>query len=106
MKLFVFPLLAMVAVPSCSTIREKIQADFWLTDPIPAKLCTSDIRPYGIFRVVDCKGNESKPACAGGKSEYEEFISYCSPAIKNYLSMHQSDIAKWLKQSTRLRLAQ
>jgi hypothetical protein len=74
----------MICLTSCLT-RKEIEATIWLNNaPIPASLCKEGVEKRGFYRRLD-----------SGKIE---FVSFCSPEAKQWLSIHKDDLQKILDQ--------
>lgn len=68
-----------------------------MVDQLPSSLCGdgSPLWNEGIYRKVTCVKGSSKPECAGGVKDYEEFVSYCSRQVRKYMAMHVDDKKEW-----------
>ena len=92
-RFFFFPFSAMLLFCSCTSLS--FHKALWLHDNLDdLKDCNPRLYQKGIYRVVTCTEESKAPACAAGEKEYEEFISYCNPEIKNYIAIHKDDLIK------------
>lgn len=83
-SLVLLSLALMICLTSCLT-RKEIEATIWLNNaPIPASLCKDGVEKRGFYRRLD-----------SGKIE---FVSFCSPEAKHWLSIHKDDLQKILDQ--------
>ena len=84
LKLLTYALLGL-AISGCIT-RQEIDAHIWLQSGIPATVCQASpkIAKSGIYRKLN-----------NGKYE---FISYCSPLIRHYLSIKDSEYEELLEK--------
>lgn len=90
-------------VTACKSVQENIEADIWLAEKAPDEVCGegSPLWKVGVYRVVYCYRNPKSEFCQHGETEYEEFISYCSPAIEKYVAMNKQDKKKWVALLTK-----
>lgn len=82
-------------------IESEVRSELWLHDQLPAELCEPDspLLSLGVYRVVSCKKSPDVKECEGGAESYDEFISYCSPAIKDYFAAHKDMVKDWLAKA-------
>lgn len=92
-------LIAFLLVSGCVT-RQQIEADVYQNDGIPASVCAKypEIRNYGMYRVVACTSKPQSKQCQHGEKAFEELRPYCGASSRNYLSMLNSDVEKWLNE--------
>lgn len=88
-------------IQGCVT-QQQVQADIYQNDGIPSSVCAKypEVKKYGMFRVVACSSSPSSTQCQHGEKSFEQYRPYCSPQTKNYLSMSEADVEKWLSQLT------
>lgn len=88
-------LFLLIVIVSCAT-PYKSKAPIWLHDSIPMELCNAETFKFGLYRVVSCKQTPKAIECEKMPSatEYEEFVPYCDPQVKNYLGIKASDVEK------------
>jgi hypothetical protein len=98
MKLFttVFTLFVLTACIS----RQEVQGNIWNMDRLPQSLCNQYpfLKQYGAFRVISCKGLESKPECQGGVDSFDEVVPFCSNRFENMLGADRVVVEAWLKK--------
>ena len=102
MKNMILVLLISVFAVSCTT-REEVEADIWLNDKLPARICgpEGELWNYGVYRKVECKYKPEHKYCQNGEKYFQEFIPYCSNRMKSFLSMDKVDANRWLEKLTR-----
>lgn len=95
--------ILLMGASSCGRQKEdlfkKVDADVWLHEPIPADVCerNPEIGNLGIYRKVNCTSKAREQGlCAPGDKTYEEFISYCHPAVAKYVGMHKDRFKSWV----------
>lgn len=78
-------------------LETTVKAELWFVEQAPAEHCGPDspLLGLGIYRVVSCAKAPNAEMCKTADT-YEEFISVCSPAIKNYLAAHKDTVKDWL----------
>lgn len=71
----------------------------WMQEGLPIEVCQKnpELLKYGVFRVVECV-TDSDPLCSAETKTYEEFVSYCSDRITNYLVIYDDELFELLKQ--------
>jgi hypothetical protein len=72
--------------------------DVYLNDGIPANICKQypAVQSYGMYRVVNCSAKPTSVYCQHGEKQFQQFRPYCNSDTKNYLSMLNSDVDKWI----------
>ena len=77
---------ACLGLTSCKTpTRPEIEANLWLTNaPIPQEICEREpaLKDYGLYRKLN--------------SNELEFISFCEPEVRHWLSIHERDLKNLL----------
>ena len=79
-------LLCMIVLSGCLT-RAKIDAAIWLNNGLPADLCEKEpeLKDYGFYRKLD--------------SGQLEFVAFCDPRAREWLSMHKDDFNKLMDEA-------
>lgn len=91
----------LLTVTACKSVEQRIRADIWLHEQIPASVCAKNpgLQELGVYRKVTCDdGAVQRGVCQPGDKVYEEFISYCHPAIVNYLGMHKNSFNNYQRE--------
>lgn len=93
--------LLLLFIMGCVT-REQVQADIYLNSGIPADVCARypEIKKYGMYRIVACSAKPDSTACQHGEQKFKQTRPYCSDSIREYSSMWDQDIEKWLGKAT------
>lgn len=83
---------------SCAYKYPKTDIHIWIPDNIDQSVCekTPELENYGMYRVITCT-DQSTSLCAPGVGEYEEFMPYCSPQIKQMLGVDSEELFQLLK---------
>lgn len=87
----------------CTTVnvpnKKTPPINIWMQEGLPAEVCQKnpDLLNYGVFRVVECV-TDNDPLCSAETKTYEEFVSYCSDQITNYLVIYDDELFELLKQ--------
>ncbi len=94
----ILSLLSILILGSCVS-RQDVEGNIWQMDRLPAALCSQYpfLKQYGAFRVVSCKGQESRAECQGNVPSYEEVISICTNRFSNMLAADRVQVEEWLK---------
>ena len=95
-------LLMAALLTGCPSSRDRImgdiQADIWVNDRLPSRLCQSvpELWNFGVARRVDCSHpSAERSLCGDGVQTYDEFVPYCDPAMRTFASMRDTDRKKW-----------
>lgn len=80
-------LLAMATAFSGCIDRDQIEASIWLNNGLPQDLCDQEpeLHDYGFYR----KLNDGSL----------EFVSFCDPKSKEWLSMHSDDFNRLMDEA-------
>lgn len=99
LSVILIPALLLSIAVGCKQgqVATAVEADIWNVDQLPAKFCKPDSPLWGegIYRKITCVKGSTQQECKDGAKDYEEFISYCDPAVKKYSAMHADDKKEW-----------
>ena len=93
--------MILLSLSGCISKRE-INAALFVHEQLPVEFCSdsSPLKKIGVYRIFDCTpALVDAGICKPGQVKVRERIPYCSPHIKSYFGILDSELAEILRKA-------